>query len=181
MTWYQSPPLICITKIQFLDNSLTDPCAVHIRPMTEADAPLVSAIDKASFSLPWPERSFLFEIRENDHSIPLVAEEIKPDGTRTLVGFIVVWLIVDEAHIGSVAVDTSHRRLGIAECLIRAALQQARAGGAEKSFLEVRASNQAALRLYEKMGFQVDGIRAQYYQDNHEDAILMSLDTLDGI
>jgi ribosomal-protein-alanine N-acetyltransferase len=149
--------------------------------MTEADAPLVSAIDKASFSLPWPERSFLFEIRENDHSIPLVAEEIQPDGSSILVGFIVVWLIVDEAHIGSVAVDLTRRRSGIAERLIRAALQQARAGGAEKSFLEVRAGNQAALRLYQKLGFKVDGIRPQYYQDNHEDAILMSLGALDGI
>jgi len=181
MTWFPWLPPICITKIQFPDNSLIEPRAVHIRPMAEGDASLVSAIDKASFSLPWPERSILFEIRENDHSIPLVAEENQADGSTVLVGFIVVWLIVDEAHIGTVAVETSHRRSGIAERLIRAALQKARTGGAEKSFLEVRAGNQAALSLYEKLGFKVDGIRPQYYQDNHEDAMLMSLDTLDGI
>lgn len=147
--------------------------------MREADAPIVSAIDHASFSLPWPERSFLYEIRENEHSLPLVAETTVSDGQPEIIGFIVVWLIVDEVHIGSVAVDEGYRRNGVGEVLVRFALHEARQKGAVKAYLEVRAGNTSARQLYEKLGFRVDGIRPRYYQDNHEDAILMSLDSLE--
>jgi ribosomal-protein-alanine N-acetyltransferase len=147
--------------------------------MREADAPIVSAIDHASFSLPWPERSFLYEIRENEHSLPLVAETTSPDGKVEIIGFIVVWLIVDEVHIGSIAVDEKFRRKGVGEVLVRSALNEARQKGAVKAYLEVRAGNTSARQLYEKLGFGMDGIRTRYYQDNHEDAVLMSLESLE--
>lgn len=181
MTLSQWHPPTCIIKIQFPDKSLDEPPVLRIRLMTEEDVPIVSAIDRQSFSLPWPDRSFLFEIRENENSIPLVAEVDNPDKTSRVVGFIVVWLILDEAHIGTIAVDDAYRKTGIAENLIRTALRNASAGGALKAFLEVRAGNQPARNLYEKLGFQVDGVRPKYYQDNHEDAVLMSLQSFDEL
>lgn len=149
--------------------------------MTEADIPSVVSIDRSSFSLPWPERSFTFEIKENEHSIPLVAECDGPEGAAVLAGFIVTWVIVDEAHIGSVAVLEPFRGKGVGEMLARAGLRHARDHGCVMGYLEVRRGNTAAIHLYEKLGFTVDGIRPRYYEDNHEDAILMSLTSLDGI
>ncbi len=140
---------------------------------------MVSAIDRASFSLPWPERAFLYEVKENLSSIPLVAEATAKDGNVEIIGFIVVWLIVDEAHIGTIAVDQKCRRAGVGHALILTALHHAKQKGALKAYLEVRAGNTIARQLYENLGFQVDGIRAHYYQDNHEDAVLMSLESLD--
>lgn len=142
---------------------------------------MVSAIDRASFSLPWPERAFLYEVKENLSSIPLVAEATGVDGNIEIVGFIVVWVIVDEAHIGTIAVDHKFRRAGVGQALILSALHEAKQKGAQKAYLEVRAGNTIARELYKNLGFQVDGIRARYYQDNHEDAVLMSLESIETL
>lgn len=152
-----------------------------IRRMEVADVPAVSALDHACFSLPWPERSFTYEVTSNENSIPLVAVTVDETGNSHLAGFIVVWLIIDEAHIGTIGIDDQYRRKGIAEALIRTAFSQAKERGALMAFLEVRAGNIGAIRLYEKLGFATDGVRRGYYQDNHEDAILMSLSSLDQI
>jgi [ribosomal protein S18]-alanine N-acetyltransferase len=146
--------------------------------MTEADLPRVVMIDRSSFSLPWPERSFTFEIKENENSIPLVAEWTKPDGQIDLAGFIVTWVIVDEAHVGSVAVAEDCRQHGVGELLVRQSLRMARERGCLQGYLEVRRGNTAAIHLYEKLGYIVDAIRPRYYEDNHEDALLMSLASL---
>ena len=151
---------------------------IRIRLMEDADIDEVVKIDKASFSLPWPERSFRFEIHENHYSLPLVAEATSTDGTRRIAGFTVIWVIIDEAHIGTIAVSEEYRKQGIAEQLIRNGLNTAAIKGAESALLEVRRSNEAAIHLYQKLGFTVDGVREKYYQDNHEDAILMSLSDL---
>ncbi|MCP6756142.1 GNAT family N-acetyltransferase, partial [Klebsiella pneumoniae] len=90
----------------------------------------------------------------------------------------VVWVIIDEAHIGTIAVTEQFRNQGIAEKLIRYGLNSAALKGAETAMLEVRRSNESAIRLYTRLGFVVDGVRERYYQDNHEDAILMSLPDL---
>ncbi len=142
---------------------------------------MVSAIDRASFSLPWPERAFLYEVKENLSSIPLVAVATGIDGNIEIVGFIVVWVIVDEAHIGTIAVDHKFRRAGVGQALILSALHEAKQKGAQKAYLEVRAGNTIARELYKNLGFQVDGIRARYYQDNHEDAVLMSLESIETL
>ncbi len=144
-----------------------------IRRMTLEDVPTVHAIDTLSFSLPWPERSFRFELTENPVSRNWVAES----GGR-IAAMLVLWLIVDEAHIATLATAPDFRRQGISERLMIAALVSARDEGATRAFLEVRAGNAAALALYKKYGFVVDGIRPKYYKDNQEDAILMSLSSL---
>ncbi len=147
-----------------------------LRRMTLADVPAVHEIDVLSFSLPWPERSFKFEVTENPVSRGWVAEV---DGR--IAAMLVLWLVVDEAHIATIATHPDFRRQGIGEKLMIAALVAAREEGATRSFLEVRAGNLGAQALYKKYGFVVDGIRPKYYKDNNEDAILMSLNGLDGL
>jgi ribosomal-protein-alanine N-acetyltransferase len=147
-----------------------------IRRMRLEDVPAVHEIDMLSFSLPWPERSFRYEVTENPVSRGWVTEV---DGR--IVAMLVLWLVVDEAHIATIATHPDFRRQGIGERLMVVALIAAREEGAHRAFLEVRASNVAAQTLYEKYGFVVDGRRLRYYKDNFEDAILMSLNGLDGL
>lgn len=146
---------------------------MNIRRMTIDDLAQVVAIDKASFSLPWPERSFRFEISDNSASRAWVAEE---DGK--VVGAIVAWLLVDEAHIATIATHPDFRRRGIASKLLSHALRMMMNEGALTSVLEVRESNLAAQEMYRKFGFEESGRRPRYYKDNSEDAILMTLHDL---
>ena len=143
---------------------------MNIRRMTLDDLAQVVAIDKVSFSLPWPERSFRFEIADNPASRAWVAEL---DGK--VVGAIVAWLLVDEAHIATIATHPDFRRQGIAGKLLIHALEYMRSEGARISVLEVRESNAAAQEMYRKFGFEESGRRPRYYRDNSEDAILMTL------
>ena len=146
---------------------------ITIRKMTVDDVPAVLDLDRKSFSLPWPERSFRFELTDNPASRCWVAEL---DGK--VVGMIVVWLIVDEAHVATIATEPEYRRQGIGKRLLAHALEQLISDGARSSFLEVRESNLAAQEMYRKFGYEVTGRRRRYYRDNDEDAILMNLDSL---
>jgi ribosomal-protein-alanine N-acetyltransferase len=154
------------------------PGAPVFRRMAVADVKAVHGIDTRSFSLPWTERAFLFEVTENDKSLPWVAEWVDA-GARRVVAAVVVWLIVDEAHVGTIAVDPDYRRQGIGRRLLVHALLEARSRGALTAMLEVRRGNAAARRMYEAMGFRQVGVRPRYYSDNGEDAILMDLRPLD--
>jgi ribosomal-protein-alanine N-acetyltransferase len=149
---------------------------IIIRRMTLDDVPAVHRIDQLSFSLPWSERSFRHEIEENPVSRCWLAEE---DGK--IAAMLVLWLIEDEVHIATIATHPDYRCRGIGENLMVEALTHAREEGAKYAFLEVRVSNLAAQALYKKYGFKEDGIRAQYYKDNNEDALLMSLEDISGV
>ncbi|MBN2117670.1 MAG: ribosomal protein S18-alanine N-acetyltransferase [Anaerolineales bacterium] len=144
-----------------------------IRGMTLEDVPAVIDLDHKSFSLPWPERSFRFELTDNPASRCWVAEL---DGK--IVGMIVVWLLVDEAHIATLATDPDFRRRGIGKRLLAHALRHLIEEGARSSFLEVRESNLTAREMYRKFGYEETGRRRRYYRDNNEDAILMNLESL---
>lgn len=148
--------------------------SVEIRRMTLEDVPAVVALDRLSFSLPWPERSFRFELTDNPRSRCWVAEA---DGR--LAGMLVAWLLVDEAHIATIATHPDHRRQGIASKLLTYALRYMSREGAVTSFLEVRESNTAAQEMYRRFGYEQVGRRKRYYKDTNEDAILMTLDGLD--
>ena len=145
-----------------------------IRKMTIDDIEQVIAIDRVSFSLPWPERSFRFDLTDNPASRCWVAEI---DGK--VVGIIVAWLIVDEVHVATIATHPDFRRRGVAKKLLAHTLQHLKEEGAQSSFLEVRASNVAAQEMYRKFGYEESGVRPRYYKDNDEDALLMTLETLD--
>jgi ribosomal-protein-alanine N-acetyltransferase len=95
-----------------------------------------------------------------------------------VIGFVGVWLIVDEAHIVTVAVRDSYRRRGIGELLLIAAIEVALMNERDAVSLECRVSNDAAIALYHKYGFQRLGIRPRYYSDNREDAVIMTAERI---
>jgi ribosomal-protein-alanine N-acetyltransferase len=137
----------------------------QIRPMQLEDLDAIMIIETLSFKTPWSRESFSNDFnREN--SVILVGSECS-----ILAGYLVAWLIVDEIHIGNLAVHPDYRRRGLAQALLNALLldHPFRA----RIWLEVRRSNQAALELYGKMGFREAGIRKQYYAAEKEDAIVM--------
>ncbi len=148
---------------------------VIIRKMTIADVPAVAQIDQLSFSLPWPEHSFRYEVSDNRVAHCFVAEA----ENHRIAAMIVSWIIVDEMHIATIATQPEFRRQGIGARILIEALLDARAAGARLAFLEVRAGNEAAQAMYRKFGFEVTGRRPKYYKDNGEDAILMTLNPLE--
>ncbi len=151
---------------------------ITVREMELRDIPRVREIDLASFSLPWPERSFRFEITENPASRLWVAERQLPDGQRVVAGMIVMWLVLDEAHIGTFAIHPDYRRQGVGQKLLAESLLQAHELGVRQCYLEVRRSNVAAQQLYHRFGFEVVSVRNRYYRDNGEDALMMTLSAI---
>lgn len=151
---------------------------INIRRMTFEDVAAVHQIDVLSFSLPWPERSFRYELTQNPASRMWVVEVEDDEDGKNIVGMLGMWLLVDEVHIGTIAIHPDYRRKGIARLLLIKALREAYREGARMVFLEVRINNLAAQDLYRKFGFKVVGIRPRYYSDNHEDALMMNLDPL---
>jgi ribosomal-protein-alanine N-acetyltransferase len=147
----------------------------RVRPMMVQDLEPVQAIDRLSFSLPWPESAFSYELTKSDHSHSYVVEEDPGAGTPQVVAMAVVWVIVDEAHIATIAVHPDWRGRGLGKLLLRQILADAQDSGLKTVLLEVRSGNQAAQGLYHQFGFRVVGRRPRYYQDNHEDALLMTL------
>lgn len=135
---------------------------------------MVSLLDQLSFTEPWPKNTFAYELT-TIYSICQVAVDL----SGNVLGAIVVWLIVDEAHVATIAVHPDHRQKGIGAALLANALLITCYRGALTSLLEVRVSNLPAIRLYERFGYQVDGVRKNYYQDNLEDALLLTLPNLD--
>lgn len=121
-----------------------------------------------------PISRFLGEIKHiltGDDPATLPPPEERPE---LITGFIGVWMLPDEAHIVTIAVRDSHRRQGIGEMLLIAGLDLARERTQPLVTLEVRVSNDAAIRLYEKYGFEQVGLRPRYYSDNREDAYILT-------
>ncbi len=157
----------------FPNPSSGDLSGLVIRKMAEDDIDQVVAIDQVSFSLPWPPRSFLYEVKDNFVSRSWVAEL-----NGRIVAMMVGWLMVDELHIATIATHSDYRGHGIGTKLLVSALVSARNEGVGRAFLEVREGNAVAIKMYRRLGFIEDGRREGYYADNHEDAILMSLNEL---
>ena len=106
------------------------------------------------------------------------SEEEAEASREPIVGFVGIWLTLDEAHIVTIAVRESHRGRGLGELLLIAAIALATLNDQDVVTLEVRASNQAAQTLYEKYGFKKVGVRHRYYSDNREDAVIMTTDSI---
>jgi ribosomal-protein-alanine N-acetyltransferase len=141
--------------------------------MTLDDIPAVHAIERSSFAVPWPDDAYRNEILTNRLASYVVAR-----AGDEVAGFAGLWVMVDEAHVTTFAVDPRWRRRGIGERLLLALLDLSVARRAREATLEVRLSNMPARRLYEKYGFRPVGIRPRYYSDNGEDALIMTTDAL---
>ena len=143
--------------------------------MNMEDVARVHEIDIRSFSLPWPEKSYIFELTENPSSLSIVAEVIANDLPFSVIGMSVVWTIIDEAHIATIAIDPEFRGFGYGRSLLTETLHQSMQHGAQLATLEVRESNLIAQQLYRSFGFNIVGRRTHYYHDNNEDAIMMTV------
>ena len=150
------------------------PVTLVIEPMSLDDLEAVQRIEETSFSTPWPANAYRSELMTNRLASYLVG---RIDGR--LVAYGGMWLMVDEAHITTFAVHPDWRRQRIGERLLLAFFDLARDRRARELTLEVRLSNLAARRLYEKYGFRPVGLRPRYYSDNHEDALIMTTEPID--
>jgi [ribosomal protein S18]-alanine N-acetyltransferase len=143
---------------------------VALRPLQESDLDQVTAIERAAYPQPWTRQHFRDELmRSCAHCLVALGEA----GGDRLLGYLIWWLVVDEAQILNLAIAPAARRRGVATTLLGQVLAEARAAGAAIVWLEVRASNIAAQTLYAAHGFVQSGRRACYYQPDGEDAVVM--------
>lgn len=141
--------------------------AVTIRPAEERDLDDVAAIERAVFNDPWSRRSFVDLVGER-HVVFLVAV----DG-RAIVGYTIVLVTPPESELANLAVSRLMQHQGLGRRLLSEAVDAARERGCSEMFLEVRASNAAAIALYSAEGFTAVGRRVRYYARPIEDAIVM--------
>lgn len=156
-----------------MSKSLKD--QIIVRQMQPEDLDTVARIDQQSFSTPWSLNNYRYELLGNKLAHLWVAERRTTDDAHQIVGSLVAWVVLDEVHIATISVSPQYRRRHIASQLLTAALRETIAKGARIAHLEVRQSNQSAQSLYRSFGFSVVGRRPRYYQDNLEDAYLMTV------
>jgi ribosomal-protein-alanine N-acetyltransferase len=168
-----------------------------VRHMTMGDIPQVVDVERESFPTTWPQTAYRRELANKfaryivliDSERPLSASELpqprrkfglfrrqetEPVSNERVIGYVGMWLMLDQAHIVAIAVRERYRRQGLGELLLVKAIDEAIDAGMESITLEVRRSNLGAQALYEKYRFLKVGVRARYYSDNHEDAIIMT-------
>ncbi|GAB3799323.1 ribosomal protein S18-alanine N-acetyltransferase [Virgibacillus kimchii] len=139
-----------------------------IRPMNVQDVEAVWQVENATFSAPWTKEIFYGEITRNDHAyyfVMLLNDKI--------IGYVGVWVVVDDAQITNIAVLPEYRGKKLGEKLFRYTIQKLILMNVSRLSLEVRESNIAAQKMYRKFGLVPGGIRKNYYVDNQEDAIVM--------
>jgi ribosomal-protein-alanine N-acetyltransferase len=142
---------------------------IEFRKLKLCDLSAIEEIERASYPTPWSRSMFAGELAK-PASICLGAIDSEHD---ELVGYLIISRYVDAWHVMNIAVAPEHRRRGIARSLMER-LFEVTARDAQRGYtLEVRVSNEAAIRLYEALGFRARGIRRGYYTDNREDALIM--------
>lgn len=135
-----------------------------IRVMGAADLPRVMEIERASFSTPWTRATFLGLLGRRDSYLAVTEVESR------IVAYAAFWQVLDQAELGDIAVDPEWRRRGLGAFMLEHVLEQAAQQGVRELYLEVRESNRAAQRLYERYGFRIVGRRRNYYSGPREDA-----------
>lgn len=140
-----------------------------IRNMTETDLSEVCAIEQVTFSDPWSEGDFRSSLQEKNNGY-LVAEI-----DQKIVGYCGYWGIVGEGYIYNVAVKKEYRNQRIGYRMLENLIDTSKSKGIVSFTLEVRSSNEAAIHLYETLGFEATGIRKDFYSKPNEDAVIMWL------
>ncbi len=141
---------------------------ISVRKMKCNDIDEVLHIEKKSFTTPWSRLSFEKEIEENE-----LAEYVVAQVNNEIVGYGGLWIIIDEGHITNIAVHPQFRNKGIGSKIVNELINICENKNIRKITLEVRRSNESAILLYNKFGFEPCGIRRGYYKDTNEDAIIM--------
>jgi len=129
----------------------------------------VEALQRRTFSNPWGMDAIRWELEHTDVARLYVMRL----PSRQVIAYCACWLIFDELHINSLAVEEFWRRRGLALRLLKTVIAECVAAGARSATLEVRRSNEAARALYEGLGFRVEAVRRDYYQQPREDALLL--------
>ena len=145
-----------------------------VHAATEADLAEVVALERVCYSDPWPATAFA--------SLPLNSQvffSVARDTDGRLAGYVVGWYVLDEGELANLAVAPDLRSRGIGRLLLDAVLSDATARGTTELFLEVRASNAAAIQLYSARGFEEVGRRTRYYRMPTEDALILRRDLAD--
>src|SRR6478672_2164188 len=154
-------------------------CNWTIEPATLESLSEILKIEVACFSAPWTRKMLEAELSGNPFAHFLVARQGRTDVlAKAIVGYLCYWIVFEELRLMNLAVIESMRHRGIARSLVSTALQTGISHSAHRAVLEVRASNQAAQRLYEGFGFSQTAIRPKYYANPEEDAVLMELDPI---
>ena len=149
-------------------GGLKAPTGVRIRSMRIEDVERVVEIETEAFTSPWQAETFEGLVGRSTVEILVLEDEV-----HGVVGYAVLWCVVDQGELANVAVASERRGEGLGRYLVDQVLQVARRRGLEKVFLEVRASNDTAARLYESFGFSEVGVRRDYYDHPREDARIM--------
>ncbi len=149
-------------------DSSWPPSLIRIARMQLEDIEHVSRLERRCYSLPWSSSAYVTEVG-NPNAYYTVAKD--EDGV--IVGYAGMWVIMDEIHITTIAVDPSRRGQKIGERLLLDILEEGMARGAEHATLEVRERNAVAHNLYLKYGFEDVAMRKNYYSDNNENAMIM--------
>lgn len=166
MTETRTPPRLIVSADDLL-----------IRRMRTADIPEIMPIESISFGRHhWSPESFTSEMK---NQIARYYSLIHKTGNK-LIGYCGYWLILDEVHITTIAVDNTYRGNGLGELLLIKMVDRSSAQSGKWITLEVRASNFSAQQLYYKYAFKSMGIRPRYYQDSNEDAVIMSTENING-
>lgn len=137
------------------------------RPVADEDRAAVIALETGSFANPWTAETFDAML-----AAPVAQVYVARTADARIVGFCACWVIEDEVHVNTIAVEPGWRRQGIASALLKEVLERTNARSAT---LEVRRSNAAALGLYEKLGFTITAVRARYYGNPEEDGLILWL------
>lgn len=141
----------------------------NIRVMTEADLPSVNYIETETFSDPWSEEDFRKSYEDpNNHYLVIEID-------HRVVGYCGYWGVGDEGYIYNVAVQQEYRNQKLGYEMLSELIETGKFNGITSFSLEVRCSNEAAIRLYEKLGFVSEGIRKNFYTKPPEDAVIMWL------
>jgi [ribosomal protein S18]-alanine N-acetyltransferase len=147
------------------------------RMESDEDLEAVAALEARCFTNPWTREMLARELAQSDAAHVFVLRL----GDRGVAGFCSCWIVADELHINTMAIDIEHRQRGLGTHLMRHVLLEAARRGAVRATLEVRESNEPAQRLYEALGFRVTAVRPRYYTHPEENALILWLENLPAV
>ena len=139
---------------------------IIFRKMSVKDVDAVAEIEFNSFNLPWTLEDFWYETVRND------SESIVAELDGKIIAYACVWISFGDADVANIAVEKNYRGQGIGAKLFAEIIRRVKLRGVHGVTLEVRVSNTAAIKLYEKFGLRGVGVRKGYYEDG-EDALIM--------
>ena len=141
---------------------------MFIEPLKKEDLKEITDIEESLIETPWRLEDFDYELNQNPFAHLFVLKD-----QQQIFGYVDLWIMYEQAQISTIGVRRDKQSQGFGQQLLSYAMKIAEQSGVEVMSLEVRQSNQHAIALYKKNGFQIQSIRKNYYQDNHEDAYLM--------